>query len=156
MIPRASILAFLVLLAGCGFQPLHGRPDAGNQTTTALSLVSVAPIPDRLGQLLRIELTNQLTPLGPPKSPAYVLAIDVNEVKQELGVRKDATATRANLIFTATFKLTDTETNESLFSGTVRSINSYNILDEDFAPLTAETDARRRGARDLATEIGAR
>ncbi len=146
----------MVLITGCGFEPLHGRPETGNQTTTALSQVSVHPIPERLGQLLRIELTNQLTPLGPPKAPAYVLNVDVSEVKQELGVRKDDTATRANLIITATFELTNTQTNENLFSGTVRSINSYNILDADFATLTAEADARRRGTRDLATEIGTR
>jgi LPS-assembly lipoprotein len=146
----------MVLVAGCGFEPLHGRPEAGNQTTSALSQISVPPIPERLGQLLRIELTNQLTPLGPPQKPAYVLNVSVSEVRRELGVRKDATATRANLIITARFNLTNTQTNERLFGGSVRSINSYNILDADFATLTAEAAARRRGTRDLATEIGSR
>jgi LPS-assembly lipoprotein len=102
----------MVLVAGCGFEPLHGRPEAGNQTTSALSQISVPPIPERLGQLLRIELTNQLTPLGPPQKPAYVLNVSVSEVRRELGVRKDATATRANLIITARFNLTNIQTNE--------------------------------------------
>ncbi len=146
----------MVLVAGCGFEPLHGRQKSGADTASALSQISVSPIPERLGQLLRIELTNQLNPLGPPRAPAYVLSVSVDERRQELGVRKDATATRANLIITATFKLTDTQTKENLFSGSVRSINSYNILDEDFATLTAETDARNRGTRDLAAEIGSR
>lgn len=146
----------ILLLAGCGFEPLHGRPEQGNQTTTRLGQISVPVIPDRLGQLLRNELTSQLTPLGPPRRPAYVLNVEVREVKQELGVRKDATATRANLIITASFDLTDSQTNEKLFRGTVRSINSYNILDEDFATLSAEANARRRGTRELATEIGTR
>ena len=150
------IAAGLVLVAGCGFEPLHGRQEAGADASSALRLVSIQPIPERLGQLLRIELTNQLTPLGPPRAPAYVLTVSVTETKQELGVRKDATATRANLIIIATFELKDTLTDKNLFAGTVRSIVSYNILDSDFSTLTAEADARRRGTRDLATEIGSR
>jgi len=122
----------------------------------ALSEISVPPIPERLGQLLRIELTNRLTPNGPPRAPAYVLNVQVTESKQSLGVRKDATATRANLIITANFNLFDTQADENLLDGTVRSINSYNILDADFATLSAEADARRRAARDLATEIQSR
>jgi len=150
------MVAVMVLVTGCGFEPLHGRQQSGASATLALSEISVPPIPERLGQLLRIELTNRLTPNGPPRAPAYVLNVQVTESKQSLGVRKDATATRANLIITANFNLFDTQADENLLDGTVRSINSYNILDADFATLSAEADARRRAARDLATEIQSR
>ena len=60
------------------------------------------------------------------------------------------------LVISAKFELTDAETEESLLSGTIRSINSYDILDSDFATLSAESDARRRAALDLATEIKSR
>lgn len=106
--------------------------------------------------MLRIELANQLTPKGPPRVAAYVLNVTLTESKQSLGVRKDATATRANLIITANFDLFDKQADKRLLAGTVRSINSYNILDADFATLSAESDARRRAARDLATEIQSR
>ena len=146
----------MVLLAACGFEPLHGRQQSGSDTSTELSKIAVPPIPDRLGQMLRIELTNQLTPKGQPRAPLYVLTVSVNENKQDLAIRKDATATRANLTITATFSLTDKKTNKSVFNGSLRSVNSYNIIDADFATLTAENDARRRGVRVLATEIGLR
>ena len=149
-------IAALVLLSGCGFEPLHGRQQSGAEPSSALRQIAVPPISERLGQLLRIELTNRLTPNGPPRAPFYVLAVKVTEGTQNLAVRKDATATRANLIITATYTLKDTQTNESLLTGRVRSINSYNILDADFATLGAESDARRRAARDLATEIRSR
>ncbi len=106
--------------------------------------------------MLRIELTNRLTPNGQPRSPVFVLDVDVTESKQSLAVRKDATATRANLIIVATFNLRNVQTEKRVFAGTVRSINSYNILDADFATLSAESDARRRAVRDLATEIRSR
>lgn len=150
------MVAVMLLVAGCGFEPLHGRQQSGAGSASALSQISIPPIPERLGQLLRIELANRLTPKGPPRVPAYVLKVELTESKQSLGVRKDATATRANLIITANFDLTDTGAGKSLLSGKVRSINSYNILDADFATLSAELDARRRASRDLATEIQSR
>lgn len=146
----------MVLLAGCGFTPLYGQQQASANASSALRQISVPPIPERLGQLLRIELTNQLTPNGQPRSPAYVLDVSLTESKRDLAVRKDATATRANLIITASFKLQDVQAEKVLFDGKVRSVNSYNILDADFATLSAESDARRRAARDLATEIRSR
>lgn len=145
-----------MLVSSCGFEPLHGRQQSGESASSALRQISVPPIPERLGQLLRIELTNRLSPNGPPRVPAYVLDVSIVESKQNLAVRKDATATRANLIVTATFSLRDVQTDENLLDGTVRSINSYNILDADFATLSAEADARRRATRDLATEIRSR
>ena len=146
----------LVLLTGCGFTPLHGPQQASVNATTALQQISVPPIPERLGQLLRIELTNRLNPTGPPATPVYVLSVNVRENKRNLAFRKDATATRANLIISANFELTDIQAKKGLISGTVRSVNSYNILDADFATLSAESDARRRATRYLATEIKAR
>ncbi len=146
----------MAFLTACGFTPLHGQQQVGADTTAALRQISVLPIAERLGQLLRIELTNQLTPTGPPRTPAYVLNVTVTETKQNLAVRKDATATRANLIITASFKLRQAGVDTPLLNSKVRSVNSYNILDADFATLSAESDARRRAARDLATEIRSR
>ncbi len=150
------MFAVMVFVAGCGFEPLHGRQQSGSSVTSALSLIYIPPIPDRLGQLLRIELANRLTPKGPPRVAAYALNVTISESKQSLGVRKDATATRANLIITANFVLIDAQASKNLLNGAVRSINSYNILDADFATLSAESDARRRASRDLATEIQSR
>ncbi len=150
------MIVAMVLIAGCGFEPLHGQQQSGVNATSAMRQISVPPIPERLGQLLRIELTNRLSPSGPPRAPAFVLNVSVSESKQNLAVRKDATATRANLIISAKFELTDAKTEESLLIGTIRSINSYDILDSDFATLSAESDARRREALDLATEIKSR
>jgi LPS-assembly lipoprotein len=146
----------MILVTGCGFTPLHGHKQGGDDASSPLRQISVPPIPERLGQLLRIELTNQLTPNGSPRTPIYVLKVSITERKQDLAVRKDATATRANLIITASYTLKDVQTEKGLLTGKVRSVNSYNILDADFATLSAELDARRRASRDLATEIKSR
>lgn len=146
----------MALISGCGFTPLYGQKQVDDSVSMAMQQISIPPIPERLGQLLRIELSKQLTPNGAPRAPDYVLTLTVAESKQDLAVRKDATATRANLIITASYILKNVQPEEVLLSGSVRSVNSYNILDADFATLSAEADARRRAARDLATEIRSR
>ncbi len=151
--------AFLVIgllgLTACGFEPLYGDQDQGTPTEDLLSQVYVPPLADRLGQLVRIELTNRLTP-KPGPAPVYSVNVELTESKQGLAVRRDASATRANLIITATFSLSVIGEKEKLMSGVNRSSNGYDILKSDFATLAAENDARRRGARDIADGIVSR
>ena len=142
-----------MLLSACGFQPLYGEKTQGVSTDELLELVAVPPIADRLGQLVRIELTNRLTPTRPAPTPAYRLMVELNESKASLAVRKDSAATRANLIITASYELTSLADGRALNSGSVRSVNSYDIVTSDFATLSAEQDARRRGAIDVADGI---
>ncbi len=149
---RALLIGGLFCLTACGFEPLYGTQENGTATEDLLSRVSVSPIADRPGQLVRIELTNRLTP-RPAPTPLYVLSVVLNESKQDLAVRRDASATRANLIITANFTLTAIGSEGTLLSGNIRSSNGYDILTSDFATLAAENDARRRGARDIADGI---
>ena len=146
-----------MLVAACGFQPLYGRGgDGATDTSARLAGVGIDFIADRPGQLLRNELLDRMTPLGAPADPRYRLAVTLNESRQNLAVRRDATATRARLTLTAAFRLLDTNNGLELLAGSTQSINSYNISSSDFATISAEADARRRGARDLAQDITAR
>lgn len=149
---HALLVVGLLGLTACGFEPLYGGREQGTPTEDLLSRVAVPPLPDRLGQLVRIELTNHLTPRPAPE-PFYTVSVELAESKQGIAVRRDASATRANLIITATFTLTPVGGKEKLISGVVRSSNGYDILKSDFATLAAENDARRRGARDIADGI---
>lgn len=148
-----ALLAFAG--AGCGFRPLYGAPDDGG-VAARLSQISVAPIAERRGQLLRIELENRLYAGDQAGAKHYRLEVTTTESKTSLAVRRDATATRANLTVVASYRLFPDGEHEPLLSGSARSVNSYNILDSEFATLAAETDATRRAARDLAAEITAR
>ena len=150
-------MAAVLLLAACDFQPLYGRGGEGNVDTSArLAAVGIDFIADRPGQLLRNELLDRITPRGAPADPRYRLTVTLSESRQNLAVRRDATATRARLTLSAAFRLLDTNNGLELLSGSTRSINSYNISSSDFGTISAEADARRRGAQDLAEDITAR
>ncbi len=152
---RAAILAaaLAVGLSGCGFRPLHGQGGAGAEAS--LAMIQITRIADRNGQKLHNLLLDRLNPKGPPGRPAYILSVRLNEGLQNLAIRKDESATRANLTLTAHFTLARTGSDDT-YSGAAVSINSYNILQSDFATLSAENDARGRALRTLADEIRGR
>ena len=154
----ASALFIAILVSACGFRPLYGpSPSADARVSERLSGVAIATIPDRTGQLVRNALLQRINPFGQPSGADFRLSVQIDETIQNLAVQIDETATRANLILRAQFDLIQGETGENVFSGTVQSVNSYNISSlQHFATLSAEQDARRRGARDLADEITAR
>jgi len=143
----------LLLAVACDFRPMYGD---NNQIRTEMAAVEIALITDRTGQLLRNELLDRLTPTGMANKPRYLLSVHLTESKKNLAIRRDLTATRANLTITAQFKLTTWPTDELLLEGRSRSLNSYNISTFNFATLSAENDARRRAARAVAEDISTR
>lgn len=149
-----GLLAALTL-AGCGFSPLYGTSggESDARVVEELRHIQVPPIEDRIGQLVRIELTDRLIRRGPAPKPRYRLDVTLSESKQNLAVRKDATATRANLFISASYRLVPTVEGGFSTRGGVSSVNSYDVLENDLATLSAEQDARRRAARDLAVAI---
>jgi LPS-assembly lipoprotein len=153
-ISAASLLLAVcaAALSGCGFRPLYAEATGSGAQT--LASIEIGLIADRPGQKLRNMLLERLTPTGQPRQPAYILDVRLTEAKQELAIRKDETATRANLTVTAQFVLRALrEPQLGTYAGVANSTNSYNVLRSEFATLSAENDARDRALRVLAEEI---
>lgn len=149
-------LGAALMAAACGFQPLYGERGPGS--AAAMALIEIKLIEDRIGQKFRALLQEKLTPNGPPYRPNYILIVTLNESRRGLAIRKDETATRANLVLRAAFTLRPARVGLAGgvprgFTGTVSSTNSYNVLQSEFATQSAETDARDRALRILAEQI---
>ncbi len=152
---RLAPLALLIGLEACGFRPLYSeRHNAG--VTAELAATRIDLIADRTGQKLHNFLLDRFNPKGLAARPRYGLKVRVQSRRRELGIRKDETATRANLTLTARYTLRDWRTKRSLYQGTSSSTNSYNILEADFATLAALNDATTRAARELSEKIKTR
>ena len=157
MFSRGFILALLLAALGaCGFQPLHGTRARPGSTATDLAYISVAPIAERSGRLLRNNLIDLLGGARLRVRPVYRLDIKLDEKREGLAVDRDSSISRFNLRMTARFRLTDTRSNETVFKGRSRAIAAYNTVRSDYANLIAERNARARGADVLATEIKTR
>jgi LPS-assembly lipoprotein len=150
-------LATLLALAGCGFQPLYGERPTGPAEEN-LARISIGVIADRTGQILRNELGTRLDPNNLGLDPLHSLRVSLSESISNVALRRDTSATRANLTLTASYSLWPNGANEPLYSGTVRSVKSYDILstENEFGTLTARDEARRRAARDIADQIALR
>lgn len=158
MIDRRAILLLPALtlgLAACGFQPLYGTHSGTGSAapTPEMALISIPPIPDRAGQILRNELLDRLVPTGQPAKPRWRLDVTLKETKSDLVILKDSTATFAKYVGDAQWVLVDLSNQSPATKGSVRRIASYAISSSEFASLQAEADARQRVATAIAEDI---
>ncbi|HSO42788.1 MAG TPA: LPS assembly lipoprotein LptE [Rhodospirillales bacterium] len=148
-----------VVLAGCGFRPLYTDPEpaAGEAGVgSELAAIEIAPIPDRVGQLVRNDLLYHLDASARGGAAQYRLDVRLAESISELAVESTGFATRSNLRLAANYRLVDLSTGRQLVSGRSRAISSYNLVDASFSTLTAQNAARERAAARIAEEIRTR
>ena len=91
-----------------------------------------------------------------PATPEWRLEVGFTSVKQQLGIRRDDTATRARLTLKADFILRRMGEEEPVFKGSERSFVSYNILTDPYATLAAEENATERGLVQLSDMMASR
>ncbi|MEA1937837.1 MAG: LPS assembly lipoprotein LptE [Pseudomonadota bacterium] len=147
---KPLILLLMLVLSGCGFSPLYA-PDT--QQAVSFDHIAIAAIADRDGQILRNALIDRMYVNESPVSPTHVLTVTLTGHLVDMGIRKDATATRAQLKLEADFALALVESGESILSGHERVISGTNILDSEFGTLVAERNARDRALVVLADRI---
>ncbi len=151
------LLGVAVALSACGFKPLYGRSETqALSPVDHMAAIRIAPLADRIGQQIHNLLRDRLNPYGQPRDPAYRLNVVINEARQELGIRKDETATRANLILSASFILREIESDRVLLQGRTSSVNSFNILANQFSTDFSESNARERALREISDNIRVR
>ncbi|MBE9556057.1 MAG: hypothetical protein IMF08_04305, partial [Proteobacteria bacterium] len=148
----AASSAALLLVSGCGFRPLYGAKSLG-AVDSQLAHVKIGIIPDRVGQQLHNYLLDRVNRKGRPEKPLYLLSVKVNIEKVRQAFESNETATRAKLVFTASFELQEIATEKIILRNWARSINSYNIVTSAISTRSAELDAIDRAAREVSEEI---
>lgn len=110
------LLTAVLSLSACGFQPVYAtkdyrlsNPPSGSASITAdLALVRLLPVKESIdsslqqssgrgGQKLQNLLIDRMYPQGYPQQPRYTLDVNLASTETQLGIQKDATATRAEL-----------------------------------------------------------
>lgn len=152
-----GLLASLAL-AGCNIRPLYAPPtaDASAEDRTVvedLASVSVDPIADRRGQMLRNRLSAMLRADDATEALKYRLNIELNESEESLALRRSGFATRSTLRITAVYRLFDNSTGQPVLAGSANAMSSYDLLDSDFSTLAAINDARARVVDRLAGDL---
>ena len=140
-------------LAACGFRPLYATDTTQAGMTQYYQQVLVEPIQGRQGVHLRNQLMDAFTPEGTPASAAYRLSIRLEEQKEGLAIQQDTRITRYNYNLTAKYELKDAISGQVLDKGISHAIAPYNVVDSQFATLSAERDAQERAAREVGEDI---
>ena len=163
---RFALCVILTIgMAGCGFRPLYGPSSAALAVNEDLAAIRVSVISsdratltgttDRLNQQLHFALAEKLHG-GRPKAVAdYSLTVSTTLTSSEIGIRRDATATRARVTLGTTFALSLRAGAESLFVGRAKSIAGYDLLEANYASTIAERDAAAQATREVADQIAA-
>lgn len=149
-------LVGLMLLAACGFEPLHAPRAGGGSVPAALSTVQIANIPDRSGQYLRNYLRDEINPHGVPGNPQYRLDIQLAEQRSDIGLRRDDIRTRTNLTLEAQYRLVALVDGKVVLQGRSRTLSSFDILINDYTNVVSEQDARQQGLRQIGADIRTR
>ena len=156
----------LGLLSGCGFEPLYVEKKSNsewyydNEFDTSIrdemASVKVELIQDRIGQLIRNDLLDKLTPKGQPKKPKYILSVtDINKQEIDQALRNDITATRKKVIYKVTYVLKDTEHKTLINSNSVAYLG-YDILRDPYSTTFAQKKNEKNAAKIIANDISLR
>src|SRR4051794_28564143 len=103
---RGGIAASLALLTGCGWEPLYADRVAG-PADAELAAIKVAPIPERVGQILALRLRQWLNPTGAEIPSRYLLRTVLVVSRADLGVLTSGLGTRAQINMYAGFTLVE-------------------------------------------------
>ena len=152
---RAALIALLAALAGCGFQPLYA-PKSPEDWDPALAAISIAPIPDRQGQILELALHQDLNPYGLAVASRWRLNIQLSVSRVDFGIQRNATTTSSEITASANYTLIDMGTGKMIYTSASRASGDFNQLVDAYATQVAEGNARERALKELADQISLR
>lgn len=156
---RILTLSFLLLLAACGFRPVHAPTQAltgPSMTAPVLQTIQVSPIPQRSGQILSIALEDLLHADGQYPTPRYRLDTTLEEAKQPIVIETNGRVSRYNLVLVARYSLYEIHSNALVTNGTVKRISGFNSSLSDFSTFVSENDTHDRNIRQMAQDISMR
>ena len=150
------VLALIMLagLAGCRMHPLYGSSGESGGVAQSLAAISI-PEPDtRLTQLIRNNLLSTMRPAGQAAANRYVLTLKPTERSNDIIEQPQPKATRQQVMVTVDYELM--EGGKVLTSGKTFSQVSYDTVRQPLSDLQAQTDAEKRVALELSSDIRTR
>jgi len=150
------VVAGMLLLQGCGFEPLYGDVSPmGAGVSTTLSMIYVEPISERIGYDLRNDLLDRLDATSNAGNARYRLKLYITELEEPVVFQPNTSITRYNYTLTAHYDLVARDATQPLKSGDVTSFAAYNVAASPYlySTVAAQRDAKTRAANDIAERI---
>ncbi len=151
---RRTLLAALLSLGGCGFQPVYMPTASGNPGVAEreLASVDVAVIADRPGQLLRQSLQKRMASDGGGQK-RYDLRVSYWIAGEGVSVLTDNSATRLRLTGYANWVLVSSDPSQArLTAGSARAFDAINVLNNQFFAIDQQNDVVQQRIADQVAE----
>lgn len=151
-----------MLAAGCGdsgFHPLYATSPmvGGSNTAAKLSSLEIAPIPSRVGQRLRNELTFQVTGGGNEAvNPLYRLEIVLTESISATLVQVDGNSSGSIYNLNAKFRLIRIADKTVALQGESNGRIMFERFVSVYSNVRARVDAENRAATTVAEDLRSR
>lgn len=144
-----------LLLGACGFRPLYGHTEDGTGLGDRLAAVEVEEIEGPNDRAFRAALDTQMYPAGRPAGveTQYTLHVRLRAKREGLAIQPDASITRYDYNLTGRYRLINVSSGEVVHQGIATARTAWNVVDSQFATLTARQDAEARAIRSLSEEI---
>jgi LPS-assembly lipoprotein len=151
--PVAAALATALLLSACGLSPVYS---GGSQGVAAqLGTITVAPIPDRSGYLVRNALQARLG--KPGDAAAYRLEVELDDQIEGFGIRGDDSITRERRTLRARYRLVSVDGARTFLDATARADAGVDVVrSSNLAVVAAENSQLERLSDEIARQIAAR
>lgn len=152
-----ALLAVLVLVGGCGFQPLYNAGSSSEGVVAELRGIAIAEPKTRLDQLIRNDLLSSIRPAGTGSGDRYVLAIESSSKDDGvIETRSVAETSREVVRLSVRFALSKQGTGEIVYEGRTFSHVPYDDVGQSFADLQARNNALERAAHEVSVDIRTR
>lgn len=150
---RLLLTVGVLTLGGCGgWVPLYADR-LTEPADDSLRAITVAPIPERIGQKLALAVRDSLNPNGIPTPQRFVLRTTLQTVRSDLGVQSYGLGTRGKLDVFATYTLNEAGTNKQLMAANSHVAESFDIVANEYAATVAEADAGTRAVEELRRDM---
>ena len=144
------ILATTLILAACGFKPMHA-PTAFGGTGVSMKNVTVQmQANEKIDFLLAQALRDRM---GDNHGMPYILRITPESRRKSLGIGADDVATRYDLVMETEFELVDAKTGDIVYRSDVRAISTYGAPRDPYGSAAAQANAEEQIAAETADRI---
>jgi LPS-assembly lipoprotein len=144
----------LLLLAGCGLQPMYSG-GSGGIVASELSAIEVPAIEGQAGWLVRNALVDRLG-AGGQAAARYRLDVRLDDRLEGLGVLSDDTTGRERRTLRARYQLVELATDAILVDATAGSDAGIDVVSSEYATIAAEQTALENLSREVASQITTR
>ena len=150
----AFLAPALILLAGCGLQPMYAGGSSG-VVASELAAIDVPAIEGQAGWLVRNALVDRLG-AGGQAAARYRLDVRLDDKLEGLGVLSDDTTGRERRTLRARYQLVDLANEAILVDATAGSDAGIDVVSSEYATIAAEQTALENLSREIAAQITTR